>query len=177
MNVNFGLFPSVEIKKPEGHEGRWRGKEKVISKKHVTYGYMCVDLRVLSSPSLPNIHSTSDSFVKCTQFNFMCFYENHMFLLTCCETMEQVSATMIRHLFFFVTGHSPLHCYRIVRNQMSTINYPRISRRSRASDNSQASDSTAGGRSFGLSGSGSQVNTPANERPPRQPRFRKKEPA
>ncbi len=34
MNINFGLFPPVEIKKPEGHEGRWRGKDKSIAKKH-----------------------------------------------------------------------------------------------------------------------------------------------
>jgi hypothetical protein len=36
MNVNFGLFPPLEdgaMKKPEGHEGRWRGKEKAIAKK------------------------------------------------------------------------------------------------------------------------------------------------
>ncbi|MDA8869755.1 methylenetetrahydrofolate--tRNA-(uracil(54)-C(5))-methyltransferase (FADH(2)-oxidizing) TrmFO [Rhizobiaceae bacterium] len=33
MNVNFGLFPPVEFFKPEGHEGRWRGKEKGIAKK------------------------------------------------------------------------------------------------------------------------------------------------
>lgn len=33
MNVNFGLFPPVEIKKPEGHQGRWRGKEKGAAKK------------------------------------------------------------------------------------------------------------------------------------------------
>jgi methylenetetrahydrofolate--tRNA-(uracil-5-)-methyltransferase len=36
MNVNFGLFPPPEpdaMKKPEGHEGRWRGKDKAIAKK------------------------------------------------------------------------------------------------------------------------------------------------
>ncbi len=33
MNVNFGLFPPVEIKKPEGFEGRWRGKDKALAKK------------------------------------------------------------------------------------------------------------------------------------------------
>ncbi|MEP0945212.1 MAG: methylenetetrahydrofolate--tRNA-(uracil(54)-C(5))-methyltransferase (FADH(2)-oxidizing) TrmFO [Rhizobiaceae bacterium] len=33
MNVNFGLFPPVEIAKPEGHQGRWRGKEKGAAKK------------------------------------------------------------------------------------------------------------------------------------------------
>ncbi|MEL6966444.1 MAG: methylenetetrahydrofolate--tRNA-(uracil(54)-C(5))-methyltransferase (FADH(2)-oxidizing) TrmFO [Pseudomonadota bacterium] len=34
MNVNFGLFPPVEIRKPDNHVGRWRGKEKGIAKKH-----------------------------------------------------------------------------------------------------------------------------------------------
>ena len=33
MNVNFGLFPQVSVLKPEGHEGRWRGVEKVQAKK------------------------------------------------------------------------------------------------------------------------------------------------
>ncbi|TCD12362.1 methylenetetrahydrofolate--tRNA-(uracil(54)-C(5))-methyltransferase (FADH(2)-oxidizing) TrmFO [Oricola cellulosilytica] len=36
MNVNFGLFPPLEpgaLKKPEGHVGRWRGKEKAVAKK------------------------------------------------------------------------------------------------------------------------------------------------
>jgi hypothetical protein len=36
MNVNFGLFPPLPdgaLKKPEGHEGRWRGKDKAIAKK------------------------------------------------------------------------------------------------------------------------------------------------
>lgn len=33
MNVNFGLFPPVEIKKPEDHSGRWRGPEKAMAKK------------------------------------------------------------------------------------------------------------------------------------------------
>ncbi len=33
MNINFGLFPPVEIAKPEGHVGRWRGKEKGAAKK------------------------------------------------------------------------------------------------------------------------------------------------
>ena len=34
MNVNFGLFPPVTVTKPEGHEGRWRGKDKAIAKKN-----------------------------------------------------------------------------------------------------------------------------------------------
>lgn len=33
MNINFGLFPPVEITKPADHEGRWRGKEKGRAKK------------------------------------------------------------------------------------------------------------------------------------------------
>src|SRR5690606_18987744 len=33
MNVNFGLFPSVEISKPEGLKGRWRGPDKAKAKK------------------------------------------------------------------------------------------------------------------------------------------------
>ena len=33
MNVNFGLFPPIEIKKPEGLKGRWRGPEKSKAKK------------------------------------------------------------------------------------------------------------------------------------------------
>ena len=28
MNVNFGLFPPVIVKKPEGHVGRWKSTEK-----------------------------------------------------------------------------------------------------------------------------------------------------
>ena len=41
MNVNFGLFPPLEpgtVLKPEGHEGRFRGKEKAIAKKHAVTG-------------------------------------------------------------------------------------------------------------------------------------------
>ena len=33
MNVNFGLFPPVEVKKPEGLKGRWRGPDKAKAKK------------------------------------------------------------------------------------------------------------------------------------------------
>lgn len=38
MNVNFGLFPPVEIVKPEGHVGRWRGKDKGAAKKLAVTG-------------------------------------------------------------------------------------------------------------------------------------------
>ena len=33
MNVNFGLFPEVTIKKPEGHTGRWKSTEKTMAKR------------------------------------------------------------------------------------------------------------------------------------------------
>ena len=36
MNVNFGLFPPLPdgaVRKPEGHVGRWRGKDKAMAKK------------------------------------------------------------------------------------------------------------------------------------------------
>ncbi len=33
MNVNFGLFPPVQIVKPDNHEGRFRGKDKAIIKR------------------------------------------------------------------------------------------------------------------------------------------------
>ena len=44
MNVNFGLFPPVEIVKPAGHEGRWRGKEKAAAKKHAVTSRALRDL-------------------------------------------------------------------------------------------------------------------------------------
>ena len=44
MNVNFGLFPPVTIEKPEGHKGRWRGKEKSIAKKHALSGRALQDV-------------------------------------------------------------------------------------------------------------------------------------
>ncbi|SDG64863.1 methylenetetrahydrofolate--tRNA-(uracil(54)-C(5))-methyltransferase (FADH(2)-oxidizing) TrmFO [Pelagibacterium luteolum] len=33
MNVNFGLFPPIDVKKPEGLKGRWRGPDKAKAKK------------------------------------------------------------------------------------------------------------------------------------------------
>ena len=33
MNVNFGLLPPVNVSKPDGHEGRWRGPEKAQARK------------------------------------------------------------------------------------------------------------------------------------------------
>jgi methylenetetrahydrofolate--tRNA-(uracil-5-)-methyltransferase len=44
MNVNFGLFPPVTIEKPEGHVGRWRGKDKAIAKKHAITGRALEDV-------------------------------------------------------------------------------------------------------------------------------------
>ncbi|MEL6751219.1 MAG: methylenetetrahydrofolate--tRNA-(uracil(54)-C(5))-methyltransferase (FADH(2)-oxidizing) TrmFO [Pseudomonadota bacterium] len=43
MNVNFGLFPPVTFSKPEGHEGRWRGKDKAIAKKRAITSRALVD--------------------------------------------------------------------------------------------------------------------------------------
>ena len=39
MNVNFGLFPPLPdgaVRRPEGHVGRWRGKDKAVAKKRAT---------------------------------------------------------------------------------------------------------------------------------------------
>jgi methylenetetrahydrofolate--tRNA-(uracil-5-)-methyltransferase len=33
MNINFGLLPPVEVGRPEGHVGRWRGTDKQLAKK------------------------------------------------------------------------------------------------------------------------------------------------
>ena len=33
MNVNFGLFPPVSVKRPDGHVGRWKSTDKQIAKK------------------------------------------------------------------------------------------------------------------------------------------------
>ncbi|MEO9337042.1 methylenetetrahydrofolate--tRNA-(uracil(54)-C(5))-methyltransferase (FADH(2)-oxidizing) TrmFO [Mesorhizobium sp. SB112] len=43
MNVNFGLFPPVEIQKPEGK--RFRGKEKTIAKRQAITGRALADCR------------------------------------------------------------------------------------------------------------------------------------
>ncbi len=53
MNVNFGLFPPVEITKPEGHEGRWRGKEKAIAKKHALSRRALADSRTWMEQTAP----------------------------------------------------------------------------------------------------------------------------
>jgi methylenetetrahydrofolate--tRNA-(uracil-5-)-methyltransferase len=45
MNVNFGLFPPVEISKPEGMK-RWRGTEKAMARKKAITSRALEDLRV-----------------------------------------------------------------------------------------------------------------------------------
>ncbi|MCU0831042.1 MAG: methylenetetrahydrofolate--tRNA-(uracil(54)-C(5))-methyltransferase (FADH(2)-oxidizing) TrmFO [Rhizobiaceae bacterium] len=48
MNINFGLFPPLETGtrlRPEGHEGRFRGKDKAIAKKHAMTGRALADAR------------------------------------------------------------------------------------------------------------------------------------
>jgi methylenetetrahydrofolate--tRNA-(uracil-5-)-methyltransferase len=44
MNVNFGLFPPVEVKKPEGVK-RWRGQEKALAKRAAISSRALEDLR------------------------------------------------------------------------------------------------------------------------------------
>ena len=44
MNVNFGLFPEVSIRKPEGHVGRWRGVDKTIAKRKAITSRALADL-------------------------------------------------------------------------------------------------------------------------------------
>ena len=45
MNVNFGLFPPIEIRKPDGMRGRFRGKEKARAKKWALTGRALADWR------------------------------------------------------------------------------------------------------------------------------------
>jgi methylenetetrahydrofolate--tRNA-(uracil-5-)-methyltransferase len=44
MNVNFGLLPPVEVRKPEGFAGRWRGPEKALAKKQALSARALVDI-------------------------------------------------------------------------------------------------------------------------------------
>ena len=44
MNVNFGLFPPVSIRRPEGHVGRWKSTEKQIAKKRAITSRALEDL-------------------------------------------------------------------------------------------------------------------------------------
>ncbi|RNC94986.1 MAG: methylenetetrahydrofolate--tRNA-(uracil(54)-C(5))-methyltransferase (FADH(2)-oxidizing) TrmFO [Oricola sp.] len=49
MNINFGLFPPLEpgaIRKPDGHQGRFRGKDKAMAKKRAMTGRAMADARV-----------------------------------------------------------------------------------------------------------------------------------
>ncbi len=48
MNINFGLFPPLEpgaIRRPDGHVGRFRGKDKAIAKKRAITGRAMTDAR------------------------------------------------------------------------------------------------------------------------------------
>jgi methylenetetrahydrofolate--tRNA-(uracil-5-)-methyltransferase len=45
MNVNFGLFPPIEVKKPEGVK-RWRGTEKAMARKKAISDRALEDLKV-----------------------------------------------------------------------------------------------------------------------------------
>ena len=55
MNVNFGLFPPVEIRKPEGVK-RFRGKEKAIAKKRAIASRALTDCRRwLDLPALGDV--------------------------------------------------------------------------------------------------------------------------
>jgi methylenetetrahydrofolate--tRNA-(uracil-5-)-methyltransferase len=44
MNVNFGLFPPVSVRKPDGHVGRWKSTEKQIAKKRAITTRALADL-------------------------------------------------------------------------------------------------------------------------------------
>ncbi len=44
MNVNFGLFPPIDVPKPEGK--RLRGKEKTIAKKRALSARALADFQV-----------------------------------------------------------------------------------------------------------------------------------
>jgi methylenetetrahydrofolate--tRNA-(uracil-5-)-methyltransferase len=45
MNVNFGLFPPVSIKKPEGLVGRWKSTDKTMAKKEAITSRALVDIK------------------------------------------------------------------------------------------------------------------------------------
>jgi len=54
MNVNFGLFPPLEPGtrlKPDGFEGRFRGKDKALAKKHAITGRALADCRAWLEPT------------------------------------------------------------------------------------------------------------------------------
>ena len=48
MNINFGLFPPLEagaVRKPDGHIGRFRGKDKAVAKKRAITSRAIADVR------------------------------------------------------------------------------------------------------------------------------------
>lgn len=45
MNVNFGLFPPVSIKKPEGLAGRWKSTDKTMAKKEAITSRALEDIK------------------------------------------------------------------------------------------------------------------------------------
>ena len=56
MNVNFGLFPPVQVTKPAGMRGRFRGKEKAQAKKWTITGRALRDARAwLGLPTDPTL--------------------------------------------------------------------------------------------------------------------------
>ncbi|MEL7229995.1 MAG: methylenetetrahydrofolate--tRNA-(uracil(54)-C(5))-methyltransferase (FADH(2)-oxidizing) TrmFO [Pseudomonadota bacterium] len=58
MNVNFGLFPPVQIQKPADHVGRWRGKDKGMAKKRAITSRALADVETWLSTDrveVPNV--------------------------------------------------------------------------------------------------------------------------
>ena len=56
MNVNFGLMPPVQITKPDGMTGRFRGKDKARAKKWIATGRALTDFRAwLGLPADPEL--------------------------------------------------------------------------------------------------------------------------
>ena len=53
MNVNFGLFPPVTVRKPEDHVGRWKSTEKQIAKKRAVTARALADITDWAGSSRP----------------------------------------------------------------------------------------------------------------------------
>src|SRR5690606_15810853 len=53
MNINFGLLPPIEVRKPEGHEGRWRGPDKQQAKKRAMSARALEDLAARAGWAAP----------------------------------------------------------------------------------------------------------------------------